>query len=149
MKVTTHTCYLNNNRATSEQPNQYLSNYRMSCLLLVKIGAVFGLIAAATETDAHQIINTANEWSSIHKRSSRLVKKNTIPPEQHVAHQLFDDTFWNETFLNTQSCCDQVNASIIGNTPVPSGENRRFIAEYEHMQGANVACIYKDSLGNE
>lgn len=68
--------------------------------------------------------------------------------------RLLDDEFWNATFPSTQSRCDQVDASVAASVaaskPAVMADNgRRPIAEYEPMQGVNVACIHKDSLGNE
>mmetsp|Transcript_8891 Transcript_8891/g.15451 ORF Transcript_8891/g.15451 Transcript_8891/m.15451 type:complete len:170 (-) Transcript_8891:1273-1782(-) len=76
---------------------------------------------------------------------------------QPINRRLLDDEFWNATFASTtQARCDQVDAAVAPsisrkrNRRVKAkADDRRPIAEYEPMQGVNVACIHKDSLGNE
>jgi len=94
------------------------------------VGTVFG----------YRILDTENNERSPVRRS------------QPFNRRLLDDEFWNTTFLSTQSRCDQVDANVatsLSDKRASTADDRRPIAEYEPMQGINVACIHKDSLGNE
>jgi len=114
----------------------------MWCLIL-------GLLTVLQTTMAYKVLDTAEEWVQIQQRGL----KDIGATQKGAARRLQDD--WATMFPKTQARCDQVDERVAnpmlhaGTVREWADDDRRPIAEYEPMQGVTVACIHKDSIGEE